>query len=134
MAGVGSQGELRYQEEISVDLAKIQVHSAAFVGENAILQDPVEEPLAAGGMVIGPHRDKHQQPAPDRGEDGLIDPDFGFRNPLQQPDHIHSAIETPLSSKSSSSGKNSDIKPSFPPQSGSEQHQDRENLQPAEQH
>src|SRR5216684_4745419 len=87
VSGVGSESELRHQEEISSDLAEIEIHFAAFVGENAIFQHSVQEFLSRRGIVIRPDADKHQESALDRGDDRPLDPDFGLKNPLKECDH-----------------------------------------------
>ncbi len=87
MAGIRSEGKLRHEEKISVDLAKIEVHFAPFVGENTIFQYSVEEFLSRREIIVRPDTDKHQEPALDGCDDGPLDPDFGLEDPLQECDH-----------------------------------------------
>jgi hypothetical protein len=87
VSGVGSESELRYEEEISFDLAEIEIHFAVFVGENAIFQHSAQELLSRRGIVVRPDADKHQQPVLDRGDGRPVDPDFGLKNTLKECDH-----------------------------------------------
>jgi len=87
VAGVRSEGKLRHEEKISVDLAETEVHLAMFVGENTIFQHSVEEFLGRREIIVRPDTDKHQEPALDGCDDGPLDPDFGREDPLQECDH-----------------------------------------------
>ena len=88
VARVGGERELWYQEEISFDLAEIEVHFALFVGENAIFQHSVQELLSRRSIIVRPDADEYQESALDRGDDRPLDPDIGLKNPLKESDQL----------------------------------------------
>jgi hypothetical protein len=105
MACVGCQSELRYEEEISVDLAEIKVHFPLFVAKHAIFYSSFQELLGRRSIIVGPDAHKHQESALDRCDDDPVYLDFGLEDALQEGDHAVLGPQFPLSSKFIRSGK-----------------------------
>ena len=81
------QGELRYQQQISLDLAQIQIHFSVLVREYPVLEQAIEQPQGGRFVVGGAYPDQYQESRAD-GRDTLgVDVDAGAQNALQQSDH-----------------------------------------------
>ncbi len=85
--GVGGESELRHQQQPAADLAQCKTHPALGIGEDAVGQHALEQPLRRGVGVGAPHADQRQHAAVDGADHFAPDTHFGLGDALDESDH-----------------------------------------------
>src|SRR6185437_7531201 len=68
------------------------VHASRCIGEDAIVEQALQQPLAARGVVACDDADQREQPLFDRSHDVSIDTHAGFEHALNQRDHVRARV------------------------------------------
>jgi hypothetical protein len=68
-------------------LLQVQVHFAAYVGENAIFEHSIQQSLRAVHGVARTHPDQSEQAGTDGSDHRSLDAHARLQHPLQQRDH-----------------------------------------------
>ncbi len=85
--GIGGQGELADQEEISDDIVERSIHLAGIVGEHPISQQSLGHLKDLAFAVPRLRRDQCQQARPDGTDNLLSDFDLGLGDALDEGKH-----------------------------------------------
>jgi hypothetical protein len=84
---VGSQRELRHQQQATARLAQVEVHAAFTVREDTVGEYPFEQALGLLGRIAALHAHEGEQARADCPDHLAINMNGGFGYPLQQCNH-----------------------------------------------
>lgn len=84
---VGGQRELRHDEQATIDVAQAQVHAVVGVGENAVIENALEQTVGLRSAVVFFYGDQGHDAGADSADVDIVDGDFGFADPLDDGDH-----------------------------------------------
>src|SRR5690606_4258790 len=84
---IGRERELRHEQQAAARVTNRQIHASGGIGENAVTDQPLREPLGFVCAVGLLHADEHEQSRADLADDLALDRDARLRDSLDETDH-----------------------------------------------
>lgn len=88
LAGVGSQGELRHQQQATADVRQRAIHPVVLILKHPITEKPLDKPLGVAFDVVSFNANQGQQTVTDLADHLIVDDHPRFGDPLNESDQV----------------------------------------------